>query len=350
MDYSYCIASASGFPEPEPEPTPTSDPVTTEPASTTSDLPPTTTTSGNGITTPEPAQPGMVDNCNRFYQVQSGDTCTTIASKQGVTIAQLAAWNTEIGGTACTGIWVDYHICTGVVGGSPTEPTPTDDPNPTPQPIQEGMVDNCNRWHLVESGDTCGTIAADAGITVADLAKWNTGIGGTACTGMWLGYYLCTGVSGGTPTEPTPTDNPNPTPQPIQEGMVDNCNRWHLVESGDTCAAIASDAGITVSQLAEWNTGIGGTACTGMWLGYYLCTGVVGGTPTEPPPTNPTPQPTQPGMVDNCKKFHLVKSGQSCDTIASQYGITVANFIKWNSGVGSSCTGLWADTYACVGL
>ncbi|KAF3805016.1 LysM domain-containing protein [Colletotrichum gloeosporioides] len=132
--------------------------------------------------------------------------------------------------------------------------------------------------------------------------------------------------------------------------MGDNCNRWHLVKAGDTCSTIASSVGVTVSQLATWNKGIGGTACTGMWAGYCLCTGVSGGSGTTPPPANTTPQPVQDGMVSNCKKFHFVQSGQNCDSISKQYGITVANFIKWNPAAGASCTGLWANTYACVGL
>lgn len=266
-DHSFCIGSASGIPAP---PGPTVGPTTT-----TSQSPPAgpTTTStptnpGNGVQTPEPWQPGMVSNCNRFYQAQAGDTCSVIASRTGVTVAQLAAWNTQIGGAACTGIWAGYNICTGVIGG--------------------------------------------------------------------------------TPTQPTPTANPNPTPQPIQDGMVGNCNRFHLVEAGETCAVIASKTGVTVSQLTTWNKGIG-ASCTGMWAGYYLCTGVVGGS-TQPPPANPTPQPIQDGMVGNCKRFHFVQPGQNCDIISRQYGITVANFIRWNPAAGAACQGLWAQTYACVGL
>jgi LysM repeat protein len=210
------------------------------------------------------------------------------------------------------------------------------------------MVTNCSRFYEVQTGDTCTTIASDAGVTIAQLADWNTEIGGTACTGIWAGYYLCTGVIGGTPTDPMPT--PDPTPKPIQDGMVDNCNRWHLVDTGDECGTIASEAGITVAQLTTWNTGIGGAACTGMWAGYYLCTGVSGSSGTTPPSADTTPQPVQAGMVANCKKFHLVKSGHNCESISGQYGISVADFIKWNPAAGSDCTGLWAENYACVGL
>ncbi|KFY72525.1 hypothetical protein V499_07338 [Pseudogymnoascus sp. VKM F-103] len=262
-DYSYCVEGpAPSIPTTTSTTSTTSKPVTTsKPATTSTAVPPTTTKPSNGVTTPEPVQPGMVDNCNRFYKVKNGDTCTTIASSVGVTIAQLASWNTQIGGTACTGIWADYNICTGVIGGTPTSP--------------------------------------------------GNGIA---------------------------------TPTPVQPGMVTNCNKFYKVKAGDTCVTIASSASVTVAQLATWNTQIGGTACTGMWADYNICTGVIGSTP------NPTPQPIQTGMVTNCKKFHLVKTGESCDTITRLYSITVANFIKWNPAAGASCTGLWANTYACVGL
>ncbi|KAH9209715.1 hypothetical protein DL95DRAFT_278627, partial [Leptodontidium sp. 2 PMI_412] len=128
-----------------------------------------------GIATPQPVQPGIVTNCNRFYKVKGGDTCTTIASQAGISVAQLAAWNIQIGGTACTSIWADYYVCTGIIGSSP-----------------DGMVSNCNRWYRVKAGDTCATVASQVGVTVAQLTTWNKGIGGTACTGMWAEYYLCT--------------------------------------------------------------------------------------------------------------------------------------------------------------
>lgn len=119
----------------------------------------------------------------------------------------------QIGGTACTSIWADYYVCTGIIGSSPvptsTRPASTASPalNPTPQPIQDGMVSNCNRWYRVKAGDTCATVASQVGVTVAQLTTWNKGIGGTACTGMWAEYYLCTGISAGSSTPPVSTDS-----------------------------------------------------------------------------------------------------------------------------------------------
>jgi hypothetical protein len=35
--------------------------------------------------------------------------------------------------------------------------------------------------------------------------------------------------------------------------MTENCNRFHLVEEGDGCWAIANDAGIALDDLYAWN-------------------------------------------------------------------------------------------------
>ncbi|KAF3230069.1 hypothetical protein TWF191_000309 [Orbilia oligospora] len=55
-------------------------------------------------------------------------------------------------------------------------------------------------------------------------------------------------------------------------------------------------------------------------------------------------------MVKNCKDFKLVKSGDTCPAIISQYGITQAQLVSWNPAIKSDCTGLWAQYYICVRL
>lgn len=63
-----------------------------------------------------------------------------------------------------------------------------------------------------------------------------------------------------------------------------------------------------------------------------------------------TPTPVQPDMVDNCDKFYFVKRGEICADIAAAHGISVDEFASWNPKVGKQCSGLWADTYACVSI
>jgi LysM repeat protein len=56
----------------------------------------------------------MVSDCDSFYLVSSGDTCTSIADSYGITVADIVAWNADVG-TSCTGIWLGYYICVGIL-------------------------------------------------------------------------------------------------------------------------------------------------------------------------------------------------------------------------------------------
>ena len=87
-------------------------------------------------------------------------------------------------------------------------------------------------------------------------------------------------------------------------------------------------------------------------LAFGACAGVLprAATPTAHAAPIVTPQPTQPGMVDNCNTFYYVRSGDTCNGIASAFHITVNNLVTWNTGAGKDCTTLWANTYACVGV
>ncbi|KAM0254536.1 hypothetical protein ACHAQJ_006696 [Trichoderma viride] len=332
------------------------------PSATTDTSKPTST--GNGIATPTPTQPDMVDNCNKFYLVNTGDSCDSIASKNGVVSGDLVKWNPSVGST-CTGLWANAYLCVGIIGGSSTtttKPSSTTTGNgiSTPTPTQPNMVNNCNKFYLVKTGDSCPTIASKNSITEAQFLLWNPSVGST-CTGLWANAYACIGVIGGsstTITKPssTTTGNGITTPTPTQPNMVSNCNKFYLVKSGDICDTIASNNGITPAQFREWNPSAG-TNCSGLWANAYACIGRIGTSTTTSKSTTTTkgngvttPTPTQTGMVTDCKTFHHVGTGDSCDSIAKKYSITTANFIKWNPAVKSDCTGLWANTYACVGL
>lgn len=225
----------------------------------------------------------------------------------------------------------------------------------TPQPAQPGMVDNCDAFYLVKSGDSCARIAAGHGITLDQFLEWNPEVGGKECAGIWLDNYVCVSVIGHEPT-PTGPGNGIETPQPIQPGMVDNCDTFHLVKSGDSCASIASASGIWLIQFLAWNPEVG-SECDGLWRDVYVCISTLDHEPTPPTPTptDPgngieTPTPTQPGMTPNCKTFYLVRKGDTCDVIVKVWGITLANFVKWNPAVKKDCTGMWADTYVCVAV
>ncbi|KAM5348612.1 hypothetical protein ACJ41O_008436 [Fusarium nematophilum] len=159
------------------------------PTKTTAKAPTTTKAPSNGITTPTPIQAGMVKNCNRFHLVSKTTTCASIQNYYGITMADLAKWNPAVG-SKCTALWADYHVCVGVIGGTPTKPATG---VKTPSPIQAGMVSNCKKFHLVQSTTTCASIQNYYKITMAQLARWNPAVG-AKCTALWAKYHVCVGV------------------------------------------------------------------------------------------------------------------------------------------------------------
>jgi hypothetical protein len=244
---------------------------------------PTTTSAGNGITTPTPTQSGMTGSCNSFYFVQQGEGCFDIAADHAIALSDFYTWNPAIG-SDCAGLWSDVYVCVGILGSTPpvstTFATSTTSSSPgngitTPTPTQAGMTSNCNDFYFVQQGDGCYDIAAAHAIALNDFYAWNPAVG-NGCSGLWLNVYVCVGVIGGSTPSPTPTGPGNGvvTPTPTQSGMAGNCDEFYEVKSGDGCWDIANDNGISLDDFYRWNPAVGNN-CGGLWPNYYVCVGVL---------------------------------------------------------------------------
>jgi hypothetical protein len=79
------------------------------------------------------------------------------------------------------------------------------------------------------------------------------------CSNLWLDYYICVHVLGATttaPGAPKPTEDPGSGPSPQLPGIINNCDVFYKVSSGDTCDSITKAHGISTTQFKSWNTGI----------------------------------------------------------------------------------------------
>ena len=142
--------------------------------------------------------------------------------------------------------------------------------------------------------------------------------------------------------------------------MIKNCNKFHLRKDGEFCQDIAELYSISVEDFYRFNPGVGST-CGKLWKDAYVCVGTLNpSTPTLSQTTSPTqtkpsngietPKPIQPGMTPNCKKFYMRKEDEFCADIASVNSISLEDFYRWNSGLGSDCTKLWVKSYVCVAV
>lgn len=53
----------------------------------------------------------MVSDCDEFYQVNSTDTCASIAASAGISLASFYAWNPDIGSNTCKTLKPNYYVC-----------------------------------------------------------------------------------------------------------------------------------------------------------------------------------------------------------------------------------------------
>ncbi len=72
----------------------------------------TPTTTSAPVATPTPTQPGMIDYCNKFYQVMDGDKCGSLCKANGIGLSDLFKWNPDIG-SACKNMKTGNYVCVG---------------------------------------------------------------------------------------------------------------------------------------------------------------------------------------------------------------------------------------------
>ncbi|KAF5574929.1 Autolysin [Fusarium subglutinans] len=285
--------------------------------------------------------------------ILTGEGCATVASKNGVSLAEFYKWNTKVG-SACSALYTDAYTCVSVIGHNAATSVQTTKPSngiKTPSPIQDGTTKDCEKFHLVKSTTTCASIEEFYKLPFETFKSWNPAVGGK-CQSLLANYWVCVKAKGwkpSTPSKPSKPANGIETPAMIQPGMTTSCNKFHEVKKSTTCASIQDYYKVTMEQIAKWNPAVG-SKCTALWAGYNVCVGVIGQKPSPTKPGNgvKTPSPVQDGVIKSCKKFHMVQKTTTCASIQNYYKITMAQLYKWNPAIGAKCTNLWANYNVCV--
>lgn len=259
-----------------------------------------------------------------------------------------------------------------------------------PQLLYADVV--CDLSVAASRGDTCFSFASAWGQTMDEFLAFNPGVN---CPDLMAGQEYCvigtvtdmtstkttyttsqfttttattTTITTTTTSKTTTTTSVGSAPGPTQPGVPANCDKFHQVASGDQCDTIAAKYGITAAQFMVMNPNIDAckanllpnlkapanlpvmTACSNLWLDYYVCVHTPGTATTAPAPEPTGPNPQMPGIVSDCKAFYQVKSGDSCYTINTATGITLAQFRTWNTLIDAGCSNLWVGYYVCTGI
>ncbi|KAG9255874.1 uncharacterized protein F5Z01DRAFT_521244 [Emericellopsis atlantica] len=327
-----------------------------------------TPTTPPDFSVPLPTHGPMAANCKVYWQAGRADTCVeAVAEYPLINQEQFLSWNPSLQGH-CNGLWADTWYCAVAFDYDDLPMPATVAAKPTPLP--SGTTSQCRSWFRTRGPDTCALIVAMFGtFSEADFISWNPSVR-SDCSGIVSdGMYYCVGVPG-TPTTrssalsvPTPTPPPTGTaaPGPTQNGTAADCSRYWLVSAADTCESIAERAGIAQDSLKYSNPALKDD-CSGLELDVYVCVerpdsagGGDGSGPSSVAVTSAsgtTLPPMQTGMVQGCRKFYYVQSGDGCWANANANGIELSSFYTWNPAVhsGGKCAGLLPDVFVCVGV
>ncbi|KAG8739649.1 hypothetical protein FRC10_005351 [Ceratobasidium sp. 414] len=245
-------------------------------------------------------------NCQPVYTVKSGDTCSNIASANGIDTTQLINNNPQLGSTCA--IQVGQNLCV-------AKPTTTSaSSTTTTSSAAATSTFTCTKTYAVKSGDNCQTIASSNAISYYQLTYLNPSMN---CNLLSIGQSLCLTAS------------------------QYNCQPVYTVKSGDTCTAIGTANGITVAQIVANNPNVG-SACT-ISVGLSLCV-KAGATSTSSTATSSSASPTSTA----CTRFTTVQSGDTCDTIGARSGISRYWLGVLNPTINSACSNIQGGQALCV--
>lgn len=224
-----------------------------------------------------PVQPTTPVTTASEYVVVSGDYLGKIAKQFGMSVAELKSLN----GLTSDRIYVGDRL---KVSGQTTVVTPP----PANNTIAPPPVADTSAEYVVKSGDYLGKIAKQYGMSVAELKSLN----GLTSDMIYVGDKLK--VKGSAPVAPAPvTPAPTPTaPAPTTPAPVTGSE--YTVVSGDYLAKIASQFGMSVSELKSLN----GLSSDLIYVGQKL---KVTGTATVAP-TTPT-APATSSVIDIAKSL-----------------------------------------------
>ncbi|KAK4096007.1 carbohydrate-binding module family 50 protein, partial [Parathielavia hyrcaniae] len=290
--------------------------------------------------------PNTTTYCTWWVDLTTPVACSTILSENAITLETFRRWNPSVSencGTLPGGrsycVEAMFEPPPASTTTSTTTPTSTTVPGngvSTPVPTQPGMISYCNKFHFVQQGQTCATIAALYSISAAQFIQWNSAAG-SDCSGLWASTYACVGVIEGTPAPSTTTKPGNGVTTPTPTHPVTS-----LPTSTPGILATPSASG-TALGVSGSSSGTELRRHAGRYRRIPTCVGLIAGNGI------PTPTAAHPGMVGNCNKFAYVNPGDTCDGIGFWNGVG-GQWVKLWNGIEEACLSIQANTYACVGV
>jgi len=210
------------------------------------------------------------------YTVQSGDYLSNIAEDYGVSVSDLKEWNNIEGDKIIVGQKLKIYSD----GKSPEKKTKEKKTKATS--------------HTVQEGENLTLIAQKYNLDVEDLMEWNDLDNDVIVPGQKL-----------TLTEPKKEKKTN-------DKKIKTKAKTHTVKEGENLTLIAEKYGLTTKQIKDWNDLDKDVIVPGQVL-----------TVSAPAKDKKNEKQTNP-------KTYKVKKGDTLQTIAEEFSISIKDLKKWN--------------------
>ena len=252
------------------------------------------------------------------YRIRRGDNLVTIASRFGVTVADLKRWNGLRSSRISEGKYLVVRPRSRTTASSSA--ASNSDSRTAANPVS-----GSGQRYRIRRGDNLASIARRFGVGVDDLKAWN-GLRGTRIT---AGEYLIVGPGRRNAASETPAraaaTTEAATPARASRPTI------HTIRSGDNLGAIAERYGVTASELRRWN-GIRGSRITaGDTLKVYPAVNAAGAAGTAPAAKRASAAAPPNGV-------HTIRRGDNLGDIAERFGVSVRNLQRWNGLSGTRIT------------
>ena len=172
--------------------------------------------------------------------------------------------------------------------------------------------------YTVQPGNTLSGIAYKYGVTVSQLQEWNNiSNPNVLSVGQTLKIY--------TNTSSNSSSSSNSTTKPTSSSSNKTSSSsytTYTVQSGNTLSGIAYKYGVTVSQLQEWNNiSNPNILSVGQTLKIY----------TNTSSNSSSSSNSTINSSNSSYTTYTVESGDTLDSIAFDYGVTISQLEQWNN-------------------
>ncbi len=252
------------------------------------------------------------------YRIRRGDNLSTIASRFGVTVADLKRWNGLRSSRISEG---KYLIVRPHSRTTASNPAASNSGSRTPT----NPVSGSGQRYRIRRGDNLASIARRFGVGVDDLKAWN-GLRGTRIT---AGEYLIVGqgrrnAGSEAPVRAAVTTETAPPARASRPTI-------YTIRRGDNLGAIAERFGVTASELRSWNGIRGNRITAGDTLKVYPAVNAAGNARTAPAAKRVSTSAPPSGV-------YTIRRGDNLGDIAERFGVSVRNLQRWNGLRGTRIT------------